>query len=97
MSIAVRLPSNTTSPGCVRTPGPPRPRARRRQRPQELGELLGRCAQLRAWARFQGFELNGSPDDLEVLDHAIDDVTAGSGRRSPMAAVENGAVFSSAL
>jgi Family of unknown function (DUF6278) len=40
--------------------------------PEQLGELLGRCGQLRAFARAHGFELDGSPQDLGPLDQAID-------------------------
>jgi len=40
--------------------------------PEQLGELLGRCGQLRAFARAHGFELEGSPQDLGPLDQAID-------------------------
>jgi hypothetical protein len=39
---------------------------------EQLGELLGRCGQLRAFARAHGFELDGSPQDLGPLDQAID-------------------------
>jgi Family of unknown function (DUF6278) len=41
--------------------------------PEQLGELLGRCDQLRAFARAHGFELDGSPEDLGPLDQAIDE------------------------
>jgi hypothetical protein len=57
--------------------------------PEHLGELLGRCAQLRNWALARGLELDGSPDDLELLDHAIDEVITESGGHSPMVAAEN--------
>jgi len=43
--------------------------------PEQLGELLGRCDQLRAFARAHGFELEGSPQDLGSLDQAIDEAT----------------------
>jgi Family of unknown function (DUF6278) len=39
---------------------------------EQLGELLSRCGQLRAFARAHGFELDGSPQDLGPLDQAID-------------------------
>jgi hypothetical protein len=42
---------------------------------EQLGELLGRCGQLRAFARAHGFELDGSPQDLGPLDQAIDEAT----------------------
>ncbi len=43
--------------------------------PGQLGELLGRCDQLRAFVRAHGFELDGSPEDLGPLDQAIDEAT----------------------
>lgn len=49
--------------------------------PAQLDELLGRCARLRTRAR--GFELDGNPDDLELLDHAIDDLIAEGDWHSP--------------
>jgi len=42
---------------------------------EQLGELLSRCDQLRAFARAHGFELDGSPEDLGPLDQAIDEAT----------------------
>jgi len=53
--------------------------------PKQLGELLGRCDRLRAFARAHGFELAGSPEDLSLLDHAIDEATdqANSGLGGP--------------
>jgi hypothetical protein len=36
--------------------------------PEHLDELLGRCDQLRAFARIHGFELDRSLDDLALLD-----------------------------
>jgi uncharacterized protein DUF6278 len=64
-------------------PGPRHGLARRvavygvpgRPDPEQLGELLGRCDQLRAFARAHGFELDGSPEDLGPLDQAIDEAT----------------------
>ena len=47
--------------------------------PEQLGELLGRCDQLRAFTRAHGFELDGSPEDLGLLDRAIDEATGGLG------------------
>lgn len=41
--------------------------------PEQLDGLLGRCDQLRTWARAHGFELDGIPDDLGVLDQALDE------------------------
>ena len=43
--------------------------------PQQLEELLGRCDRLRAFARIHGFELDGSPEDLRLLDQAIAEAT----------------------
>ena len=40
--------------------------------PGQLDALLGQCEQLRIWARAQGFELDGVPDDLVLLDQAFD-------------------------
>jgi uncharacterized protein DUF6278 len=45
----------------------------RRPGPEHLGELLGRCDQLRSFAQAHGFELDGSPEDLGLLDRAIDE------------------------
>jgi hypothetical protein len=47
----------------------------RRPDPEQLGELLGRCDRLRAFARAHGFDLDGSPEDLSLLDQAIDEAT----------------------
>lgn len=41
--------------------------------PDHLDELLGRCERLRGWARAHGFILTGVPEDLELLDQAIDE------------------------
>jgi Family of unknown function (DUF6278) len=42
--------------------------------PDRLDELLGRCDKLRGWVRFRGgFALSGVPEDLELLDQAIDE------------------------
>jgi hypothetical protein len=43
--------------------------------PEQLRELLGRCDRLRVFARAHGFELDGSPQDLALLDQAIDEAT----------------------
>ena len=43
--------------------------------PEHLDDLLGRCGQLRSFARAHGFELDGSPQDLALLDRAIDETT----------------------
>lgn len=36
--------------------------------PEQLDGLLGRCHQLHIWARAHGFELEGVPEDLGLLD-----------------------------
>ena len=41
--------------------------------PEHLDDLLGRCGQLRSFARAHGFELDGSREDLGLLDRAIDE------------------------
>jgi Family of unknown function (DUF6278) len=42
--------------------------------PDRLDELLSRCDRLRSWARVRGgFVLSGVPEDLELLDQAIDE------------------------
>jgi Family of unknown function (DUF6278) len=53
---------------------------------EQLGELLGRCDQLRALARAHGFELDGSPEDLALLDQAIDQASGELGGPSRIAA-----------
>jgi hypothetical protein len=40
--------------------------------PEQLDGLLGRCDQLRTWATAHGFELDGVPEDLGLLDQALD-------------------------
>jgi Family of unknown function (DUF6278) len=61
--------------------------------PEQLDGLLGRCEQLRTWARAHGFELEGVPDDLglldEVLGQASDQVSGELGGPLRMAAVGN--------
>jgi len=44
--------------------------------PDQL-EVLGRCERLHSWARMRGFVLSGIPEDLELLDQAIDDRSVG--------------------
>lgn len=48
----------------------------RRSGPRQLDELPGRCDQLRAFARARGFELDASPEDIALLDQAIDEATS---------------------
>ena len=41
--------------------------------PERLGDMLGECEQLRTWARTHGgFELENIPEDLPLLDSALD-------------------------
>ena len=40
--------------------------------PDHLDELLGRSERLRSWAWARGFVLRGVPEDLALLDQAID-------------------------
>jgi hypothetical protein len=49
----------------------------RRPNPELLDKPPGRCDQLRAFAGAHGFELDGSPQDLALLDQAIDQATTG--------------------
>jgi uncharacterized protein DUF6278 len=72
-------------PRSVAVYGAPRPGA------EQLNGLLGRCDQLRAWARAHGFELEGVPEDLGLLDQAFDgainQADGGLGGPLPVAAV----------
>ena len=54
-------------PRAVAVYGVPRPD------PGHLDGLLGRCQQLRAWAQAYGLELEGVPEDLGLLDQALDE------------------------
>ncbi len=45
--------------------------------PDQLNEVLGRCEGLDSWARMRGFVLSGIPQDLELLDQAIDERPVG--------------------
>jgi hypothetical protein len=53
-----------------------------------LGDLLGGCERLRSWARRRGFALSGTPEDLELLDQAIDEQPIG-GFDAPRALAES--------
>jgi hypothetical protein len=57
--------------------------------PEYLDGLLGRCEQLRDWARAHGFELDGVPDDLAVLDQALDQASGELGGPLRIAAAGN--------
>jgi hypothetical protein len=63
--------------------------------PEQLNGLLGRCDQLRAWARARGLELEGVPADLGLLDQAFGEAInqTGNGPAGPLPA---GAVASEA-
>lgn len=54
--------------------------------PEQLDGLLGRCHQLHIWARAHGFELEGVPEDLGLLDQALDEAInqAGSELGGPL-------------
>jgi hypothetical protein len=54
-----------------------------------LSDLLGRCDTLQGWARLQGFGLEPIPEDLALLDEAIDRVIHETGRHTSMSAVES--------
>ena len=56
--------------------------------PQVLGDLLSRCDRLRGWAKLQGFGLEPIPEDLALLDEAIDRVSR-ENRQTRMPAVES--------
>jgi hypothetical protein len=66
--------------------GVPRPGA------EQLADMLGRCDQLRAWTRTRGLELEATPDDLRLLDQALDEAIAEAGgeQHSPLPVVRVG-------
>jgi hypothetical protein len=45
--------------------------------PHTMNDHFGRCEELRSWARMRGFVLSGIPEDLELLDQAIDERPVG--------------------
>jgi Family of unknown function (DUF6278) len=51
--------------------------------------MLGRAERLHDWARLQGFGLGPVPEDLALLDEAIDRVIDEHGRHTPISAIEN--------
>jgi len=57
--------------------------------PEVLRDLLGRCDRLQNWARLQGFGLEPVPEDLALLDEAIDRIIQEPGRHTRMSAVES--------
>jgi Family of unknown function (DUF6278) len=66
--------------------GAPRPPG-----PEQLRDSLGQCESLRAWARLQGLELDPVPEDLTLLDEAIDRAIAEYGPHAPMSPEGNDA------
>jgi hypothetical protein len=46
--------------------------------PDTMNDHFGRCEGLRNWARMRGFALSGIPEDLELLDQAIDERPIGA-------------------
>ena len=50
-----------------------------RMDPEQLEGLLGRCQQLHIWARAHGFELEGVPEDLSLLDQAFSEAISQAG------------------
>jgi hypothetical protein len=63
-------------PRSVAVYGVPRPG------PDQIAGMLGRCDQLRAWARTRGFELEDTAGDLRLLDQALD-AAIGDARSEP--------------
>ncbi len=55
--------------------------------PERLPGLLGRCGELRGWARERGLALADDPGDLSLLDRAIDEELAGPEPPSRLAAL----------
>lgn len=66
--------------------GSPRPPC-----PEQLRDSLGKCESLRAWALLRGLELDPVPEDLTVLDEAIDQAIAEYGPHAPMSPEGNDA------
>jgi hypothetical protein len=58
--------------------------------PEQLHALLGRYESLQEPARLHGFDLDPVPEDLAVLDEAIDRFIEEHGRRTQMSTVESG-------
>jgi hypothetical protein len=59
--------------------------------PEQLREILGRCERLQGWARLQGFGLDPVPEDLALLDEAIDRLIQQHGPHPVWSAVESDA------
>ena len=57
--------------------------------PEHLHALLGQYKSLQEWGRLQGFDLDPVPEDLAVLDEAIDRFIEEDGRHRQMSAVES--------
>jgi Family of unknown function (DUF6278) len=58
---------------------------------EQLRALLGQYKSLQEWGRLQGFDLDPVPEDLAVLDEAIDRFIEEHGRHTQMSAVESDA------
>jgi hypothetical protein len=58
---------------------------------EQLRALLGQYKSLQEWGRLQGFDLDPVPEDLAVLDEAIDRLIEEHGRHTQMSAVESDA------
>ena len=72
------LPRGVAVHGVPQSPGP-----------ECLRDHLGRCERLRDWARLRGLALDATPDDLALLDEAIDQEVREHGSQGPVAAVGN--------
>ena len=72
------LPRKSIVYGVPRHPGP-----------EHLHALLGQYKSLQEWGRLQGFDLDPVPEDLAVLDEAIDRFIEEDGRHTQMSAVES--------
>jgi hypothetical protein len=48
---------------------------RPRPGPEQLAVALSRCDHLRTWTRTRGFELDDTPEDLGLLDQALNELT----------------------
>jgi hypothetical protein len=59
--------------------------------PEQLHALLGQYKSLQEWARLHGFDLDPVPENLAVLDAAIERFIEEDGRNTQMSAMESGA------
>ena len=58
--------------------------------PEQLADALGRRDLLRAWTRARGFELEDTPEDLRLLDQALDEAIDEAGGYGPVPVVRVG-------